>query len=325
MFTKIFKSDYIIQLFFFIAISILIWIKPFLSADISYLPTNAPLYDIIKWFIEDGPFIKIIISFSLLLTQSLILKNILSSNELAPKTSLLSAFLYFLMMSTVGNFQSIQPLLFGNFFLILALQVILTTYSKPESYEQIFNSTLLISLGSMFYLPIIFFVVFIWFVFLIFGLFKWREWIISILGLITPYVFLFSYYFFTNTLNDKLNTYLLFFKNNTFNSQHFTYSNLVLFGIFGFFLVISAIFSLLNVAGKTIFYRKKNIVLIMFSLIAILSLYYAKDYLVYHLCLLFIPFSYFFANYVMQIKRIIISETIFLILFAAWLYTYLGF
>ena len=166
MFTKIFKSDIIFQLIFLIIASILIWIKPFISTDIIYSPSNAPLYDIIKWFFDDNPFIKILLSFTLLLVQSSILKSTLSSNDLTPKDSLLPAFIYILLMSSFTNFQSIQPLLFVNFFLIIALQIILTTYSKPECYEQIFNAILLISLASMFYFPIVFFILFIWFVFI---------------------------------------------------------------------------------------------------------------------------------------------------------------
>ncbi len=325
MFTKIFKSDYIFQFIFLMIISIIIWIKPFLSADLSYSPLNAPLFDVIQWFFSDNPTLKIIISFLLILMQALILKSILSSNDLMPKNSLLPAFLYILLMSSFANFQHIHPLLFANFFLIVALRTILTTYSKPDSYEQIFNATLLISIGSMFYFPVIFFLILIWLVFFIFSLLKWREWVISIFGFITPYLFLFSFYFLTDVFQEKMLAYQLFFKKIGFYNPHLSISNYIFLGTVGLLFIFSLLYISTRLGEKSIIHRKKVIVLIMFVIITILTLFFAKDFLVFHLCLFLIPFSYFFAHFMTQIKKVIISEIIYLVLFGAWIYSYLGF
>jgi hypothetical protein len=249
----------------------------------------------------------------------------LLSNDLIPKNSLLPAFLYILLMSSFVNFQNIHPLLFANLFLITALQIILKTYSKPECYEQIFIATLLISLGSMFYFPVIFFILFVWLVFLIFSLIKWREWVISIFGFSTPYLFLFSFYFITDTFGNKIDTYILFFKKIAFKIPHFTTTTIVFLSITGLLFIFSIFTILPRLNEKSIFYRKKIIVFITFVLISILSLFFSKDFFVFHLCLFFIPFSYFFSNYMLQIKKLIISEVLYLILFSAWLLTYLGF
>ena len=325
MFTKIFKSDYIFQFIFFIIISIIIWIKPFMSADVIYSPMNAPLYDIVKWFLDDNPLFKIILSFLLLIGQSILLKVLLSSNDLSPKNSILPSFLYVLLMSSFAGFQNIHPLLFANFFLIVALQIILAAYSKPDSYEQVFNATFLIALGSMFYFPVVFFILFIWLVFLVFSLLKWREWIISLLGFITPYFFLFSFYFLNNTIENKIASYMVFFKKMNFHGSHFTISNFIFLGVLGLFFIFSFFSISSRLSEKSIFYRKKVIVLIMFLIIALLSLLFAKDFFVFSLCLLFIPFSFFFANYILQIKKLIVSEILYLIILGTWICTFLGF
>jgi len=325
MFTKIFKSDYIFQFIFLIIIAILIWIKPFLTEDISYTPVNAPLYNIFKWVFEGSVFFKVILSFSLLLFQSLLFKRILSSNDLAQKNSLLPAFIYLLLMSSSADYQNIQPLIFANFLLIIALQTILTTYSKPESYEQIFNATLLISLASMFYFPVIFFILFIWLVFLVFSLLKWREWAISLFGFITPYLILFSYYFLTENFAVRINTYLIYFKEFTFHNPHFTVANIIFMAVISLLFIFSFISILSRLGERSIFYRKKIIVIIMFLIISLISLFFSKEYFVFHLCMLFLPISFFLANYLMQIKKLIYSEILYLILFGTWIYNYLGF
>ncbi len=325
MFTRIFKSGYFSQLFFLIIISVIIWIKPFVAGDTIYSPVNAPLYDIIKWLLDDNFSLKIIIGFILLIIQAVILKRVLSSNDLIPRNSSLPSFFYVLLMSSFGNFQGIQPLLFANLFLIIALQIILTIYRNPESYEQVFNVALLISLGSMFYFPVIFFIIFIWMVFLVFSILKWREWVISILGLLTPYILLFGYYFLTDTIEDKIPPYILFFEEIDFILPDFSISNIIYFGILGLFFIYSFIVTLSQSSENSISYRKKIIALIMFLITAILSLSFAKDYFVFHLCLFFIPFSFFFASYMMQIKKFVVSEIFYLIIFCAWLYNFFGF
>jgi hypothetical protein len=325
MFTKIFKSDYIFQLIFLIIVSIIIWIKPFFAVDVSYTPLNAPLYDLFKNLFNDAHFFKIILSFVLLLLQSLIFKKTLTSNDLTPKNSLLSAFLYILMMSSFGDFQSMQPLIFSNFFIILSLQIMFTTYSKQESYEQIFIATFLISLGSMFYFPLCFFIIFIWLIFLIFSLLKWREWVISILGFITTYLFLFSFYFLTDDIEDKLNSYRIFFTETAFQIPHFPISTIIYFSILGVFFIFSFSSTYSHLSERSIFYRKKIIVMLMLIIITVFSLFFSNAYFVFHLCLFFIPFSYFIANYLLQIKKLYISEILYLLLFGIWVYTYLGF
>ena len=275
--------------------------------------------------LDDNPLFKIILSFLLLIGQSILLKVLLSSNDLSPKNSILPSFLYVLLMSSFAGFQNIHPLLFANFFLIVALQIILAAYSKPDSYEQVFNATFLIALGSMFYFPVVFFILFIWLVFLVFSLLKWREWIISLLGFITPYFFLFSFYFLNNTIENKIASYMVFFKKMNFHGSHFTISNFIFLGVLGLFFIFSFFSISSRLSEKSIFYRKKVIVLIMFLIIALLSLLFAKDFFVFSLCLLFIPFSFFFANYILQIKKLIVSEILYLIILGTWICTFLGF
>ncbi|MEI6696108.1 MAG: DUF6427 family protein [Bacteroidota bacterium] len=324
MFTRIFKSDYIFQFIFFIVTALIIWIKAFISADISYAPLNAPLYDIIKWMLGNHLYLKISLSFALLILQALIFKRILSSNDLSPKNTLLPAFLYVVLMSSFGNFQNIQPLLFANLFIILGLQTIFNAYSKAESYEQIFNAALMISIASQFYFPVFIFMFFIWLVLLIFSILKWREWLISLLGFITPYLFLGCFYFLTDRLQNKLLDYRLFFKNINLQHPHLQVSHIIFLCILALFFIIALIVTSSRLSERSIFYRKKIIVLITFSILSILSFIFAKDFFIFQLGLLFIPFSFFFANFIVQIKKIILSEIIYLIVFGSWLYIYLG-
>ena len=154
---------------------------------------------------------------------------------------------------------------------------------------------------------------------------KWRELIISILGFVTPYIFLFSYYFLTDTIEKKILPYILFFKDINFYIPHFPISNYIFLSVIGLFFIITLFSISLHLSEKPIFYRKKVIALIMFLITTILSLFFAKDDFIFHLSLLFIPFSFFFASYMIKIKKLFISEIMYIILFGVWLYNYLGY
>ncbi|MCX6230050.1 MAG: hypothetical protein NTZ33_00775 [Bacteroidetes bacterium] len=324
MFTRIFKSDYLFQLIFFLIISVLIWIRAFNAVEVNYSPVNAPLFDIFQYMLKGMPYVKILISFILLIFQALILKNLLSSHDLMPKNSLLPSLVYVLLMSSFSSYQNFHPLLIGNLFIIIVLHILLSLYNNVENYEKVFNATFLAAIASLFYFPFILFILFIWFSFLVLSLLKWREWLISMIGFMTPYILVFSYYFMTDVLKTKLLQYQLYFIHLKIHFPHFALNTSIILGVLGILLLISIFKILSTISEKQIYYRKYIIVLLLFLLLTFISFFFVQDFFIFHICLFFIPFSFFFSNYVLQINRLIIAEIIYFLFFGCCLYNFLS-
>ena len=320
MFTKIFKSDYIYQLSFIMIAVIVIWIHSFFSlTSLTVFPTLSPFYSVIGNSFLTNNILAVTIAFILLIIQSIMLNMAFSANEMFNRNNYLITFIYFLMMSSSTELYTIHPVLFSSLFLIFSLRNILGIYGKPDSFSSVFNATLFIGISSLFYFPSIYFIVFIWLSFFIYRLYAWREWVISILGLGTPYLYLFSYYFVTDQLKVKYFLYIDFFKSFKPASFHPDKGNYIFFTVVGL-MSVYIIFNTLNrLTEKSIYYRKKVLVLTMFLLVAFITLIFSGTFFTYHLCLVFIPLSFFIPIHIIQIKRLVISEMFFIILITAWL------
>ncbi len=318
MFTRIFKSDYMYQLAFIVFAAVIIWIRSLLFlTPLCNAPEISPLYAILLKVITNNSIILVILAFTLLFIQSLEIKRAFSTNELINRKDLLVTFIYLLMMSSSTELYTIHPILFANLFLIFSLQYILGIYGKPDSFESVFNASILISIASLFYFPSIYFIIFIWLSFIIYRLYAWREWVVSLIGLSIPYLYLFSYYYVTDQLKAKCLTYIEFFKNNHRTTFHPDEGNYIFFTVIGL-MSTYIIFNILNrLTEKSIYYRKKVLVLSMFLLMSFLTLIFSGKYFTYHLSIVFIPLSFFFSTHIQQIKRMVISELFFIILIIA--------
>lgn len=323
MFTKIFKSDYIFQLIFILIVSlVLFFLKLNTESTISTF-LQSPVSFYLNTFINSGSIFVVILNFILLVFQALLFKRVLALNDLAVKSSLLSSFLYIIFVSCFVNFHIIQPILITNFLLIIVLHIILPIYSKPESYENIFNSGALISIASLTYIPSTIFLIFIFFAFIVYSLFKWREWLISIIGFITPYILYFGFTFLTDNLTSEINKYQIFFNSIHLQLIKFNNQQMVFILSASILFIISSLYTYNKLSERSIYFRKKTNVLFMFFLCGMATFIFPSELISNHIAFIIIPFIYFFNTYISHIKNIYISESFYLIIISVVIYNLL--
>ena len=191
MLIKIFRSGYSVKIIMFLIISLLLWVPAFISpAEIVSESTFGIAYDFLVRQITMAPWMAAFFAFVLLIAQAIIFNAVLVQNPLFSKSVFLPALIYVILMSHNPAYLSLHPALFSNFFLILSLKNLYSTYSKTDALREAFNSSFWIAVASLFHLPAASMMLFIWFAFIIFRISAWREWLISIIGFITPYLFL---------------------------------------------------------------------------------------------------------------------------------------
>ncbi|NTW31915.1 MAG: hypothetical protein HGB12_04715 [Bacteroidetes bacterium] len=222
MLTKLFNSNSVFSYGILIILAIILWAKAFVNIPVTAESVPAsPLYHFISNWINDLSVIRGIIALSLIVFEAILINHILSDNDLIPRNSLIAAFIFIIINSLFINVINLNPVLIANLFIITALWLVLKLYEDKDAYSTAFNVGTLISVASMFYFPSIIFVFLVWVVFIVYRLYKWREWFIVLLGLIIPYVFLGTYYFWNDCLSTKISIYkeaLLFINFNDFPS-----------------------------------------------------------------------------------------------------------
>jgi Family of unknown function (DUF6427) len=312
---RFFKSSFLIQFCVIGITGLILWGKaffepPFLPEPEGFVPFYSFLYSLLSGF----PLIQVISGCFLVIGSTLILNHVLHNHRIVQKNSSLAGFIFIILMSYHSEFLTIQPVNIAVFFLLLILNQLLKSYNKEEPLDLIYSAGFFVAIGSYAYFPSIFFYGFILISFIIFRSGKWREWISSFFGLLTPFLFLAVYYFWSDQLMARIHEYLGMF---TVHSDLKFSKNpvyIILTSIIILFFLYSLVYSISNRTEKTIEKKRKNLLFNWIIFFVLVSFPFTSKMTLYHIELAFITFSGLIAFYLLQIRKSFWQELIFLLL-----------
>ncbi|MDQ6903110.1 MAG: DUF6427 family protein [Bacteroidota bacterium] len=159
------------------------------------------------------------ITFFLLYTQALSFNRLLNNRRLMQKPNYLPAMSYLLVTSFFAEWNVLSAPLLINTLLIWVWAKMSNMYNNAHAKSTLYNIGIVVGISTFFYFPSIAFSLLIIFALVIMRPPRIAEWIIAILGILTPWYLLFAWLFLTNKLYSfqmpgiKVD-YLLFAQNN---------------------------------------------------------------------------------------------------------------
>lgn len=93
---------------------------------------------------------------------------------------------------------AITPVVIFSLFFVFALNRIFSSYHKDNALANFFEAAFIVGFGSFFWLPGIIFILVVFAGLFIFRQFSWREWVVTLVGFLTPLVFFDLYQLFFN-------------------------------------------------------------------------------------------------------------------------------
>jgi len=159
------------------------------------------LYSLVYDFFAEinKPLLNKIIITILILFEALFLTVINNYYNLLGKRTYLPMLIYILVVLNILNTIEISAIIFANILFLAAWLNVKKAAGKEHAIANYYNASILIGIASLFYPNYIFLVVILWFNLLIIRKGGIRELIFSILGVLTVWYFVFSYYY----LSDK--------------------------------------------------------------------------------------------------------------------------
>ena len=138
-----------------------------------------------------------IITFILLYSQAISFNKLANDQRLMQKQNYLTAMAYLLITSLFKEWNVLSAPLIVNSLLIWVWANMSGLYNEKNAKSTLFNIGIAIGISTFFYFPSIAFALLI-----IAGLtvtrpFKLSEWLVALLGIVTPYYFLLAYVFLT--------------------------------------------------------------------------------------------------------------------------------
>ena len=261
------------------------------------------------------------ISLLFVVLQAFFLTNVINKQGVLRDSSHLPALLYVVLMSCFPEQLSFNPLLFANFFIIVFLNSIFNFYRSDTAVFEVFNAGVFIGIASLFYWPCLFLFPLTMASLFVLRPFNMREWTVSFLGVLLPFLFYGSVLFWLDMLSINSIKSIL---EPLYSVQFSTAYN-------GTYIILTAILAIIIIASLWRFSRDLNnfsklrarkflAIIVWFFLFAALSYLVASKNTMIGLSFLAIPLSVIISNYFLSLKNQLLAELVFLLLLAAVIY-----
>ena len=158
------------------------------------------LFTLLAQYINANSTFTFVVFIALLLLQALLLNFILIKFKLFRSRSYSVAMSYILFSALIPQWHGLTSAFVANLFVIWLFYLLNQLHKQPSVKSLAFNIGLLVAFTYLIYIPLISLIVFALFALAMLRPFKIKEWLILIIGCLTPFYFLVSYLYLTDEL-----------------------------------------------------------------------------------------------------------------------------
>lgn len=146
----------------------------------------------------NAPIVFSVVAFLLIFTQATLLNRIVNSFKLFPKANYLTGMSFILATSLIKEWTYFSAPLLINSLMIWIWYRMVGLYNNNNPKTSIYNVAVLVGFLPLIYSPAMTFIMLLLIALLLTRPFDVTEWMVAILGIITPYYFLFVILFLTD-------------------------------------------------------------------------------------------------------------------------------
>lgn len=177
-----------------------LWLPNMLHPESFELEGTSPLFSLINENIS--VLAGQIIAICFLVLTAMVLNSIINQNSMFDRNTFLPALFYLVLMSSMSKSQLLSPIVISNLFLVLAFRRLFMIYRQVPCKREIFDASLFILIGCLFYFPSIILFPIVWVALSVLRPFVWREWMIPSLAILMVMVYLSVVLFLTDSLTN---------------------------------------------------------------------------------------------------------------------------
>nr|WP_319400967.1 hypothetical protein [uncultured Carboxylicivirga sp.] len=292
------------------------WLNSFVGAEPNGFPydqTPMPLWSLLLGALKGNHSLSTLISMLITLVMMFGMNRIVNRFGLSNNQTAMPGYLYLFLVSGYLMAQQLHPVWFFTPLLLLAIERLFSGGPHRNPMAWCFEASFWLSVGSLFYAKGIYFMILIWMIMFILRMFSLRSILASVIGLILPYIFAFGYYFiidksawFADLAIENLISPIAFFSHTIFSQ---VYNGIIIFMVFMAILAVVRIMPVVKIITRK--YFRIFIWLIVLAIVASLTPYYSLEVVP----ILAIGSSIVLSRFLNAIKKPIIQEVIFILLF----------
>lgn len=310
MIFKVFKYTYQSQIVVILIAAALLWFTAFTGVVPVPEPVAASpfagLYNSLH-----GGWVVSVAALALLVIQGAILTAVAGNYRILGLTNLTPFFFYILFMSFSSQMLTLNTAFFSNFFVLLVIRQLIDNYDRKEVLLQWFNASLLIGIAILIHPANILLVVLMWTTFFIYRIYKLREWIISLSGIVLVFLIFGLYLFWIDNFSEGLARFASYYSTlpsslpGSIPTEYWAFG-----GVFLFLVLITVPRMAIKLDENIIKTRKRLNVIIFHAVFLIACAAFDPAAWDFFLFQLFIPLSFTVSRLVTNIRREKIKDII---------------
>ena len=296
-----------------------LWISAFIDPRAYplslYETTPMPLYGLLLDLFGDHHLAGVIFSFVLLSVLLFLLVNFNTTVFFISERTFLPAIFFLLITSVFPGLQVLNPVLPAAIFLMFAVIRIMDSYRKPGIAYNFFDTGILISAGSLFYAPMIWFGILAIIGIALLRTGNPREILLALTGLAAPYIIVTGIFYVIGYNPGVLLSDIA--ENLTGITPGYIFPRLTIAVlIYSGLIILTSIVFLIRLMNSKKIKSRKTFYLLLWTFFISLGLYFLlRSVSVEMIWITAIPASYFLTHYFVFIKRKILPEIIFSVFF----------
>lgn len=297
------------QAYHFVTIPLIvaaIWFRAFLKPELFpfYVGEDQMLlYRPLAQLGNGSALVSNIIAILLVLVLAFIVLRLNTSYSFIRIRTFLPSNIFVIIISGLVSLHALHPVYFGALFLLLAINRIFGAYENEKVNSNAFDAGFLIGLGSLFYFNLVFFFPIVWIGFMVIRKNpEWRNFVLPLLGIFVPWLYAFSYYFFTDSLRELGHC----IAQNVMTPVNLLEAPLAIkiyLGLLIFITLLGSFFLVSQMDEKKVSSRKYFQIFFGIFIIAMLILLFIPAASQEMLIIMAIPLTFLFSNYLIFMRR----------------------
>ncbi|MCU0362853.1 MAG: DUF6427 family protein [Bacteroidales bacterium] len=290
---------------------------PVQGSDFVYDTHPLPLYALLKSLNDAFPVAAMILVIVMAGLTAILLVNFNTADFFIGERTFLPAFIYVILTGLFARLHYMNPVLPASLFLLLAIIRINGSYRVEGVAYNFFDAGIFTGLGSLIYGNLAWFLVLIFIGAIIFRSAGMKELIISVAGILAPWLLTFGFYYLAGYDIVELLTSISYNLFTDGSTEMFSKSEVIVLLVAGAVAVVS-VGHLFRNMGMMKIKSRKTFYLLGYTVLTVGLVFFLVPSASIELAwILFIPVSYFLTYYFIFVKKRILRETAFYILLSA--------
>jgi len=208
------------------------------------------------------------LSFLIIIISSLTVNHLANEAEFTGQQITMAMFFFLVLVFSFPGFVLSAPVVMVNLILIFVFGNLFKLSGTPNQVALSFDSGFLLGLSSLVFFPVVFLLLLVWVAFLIHRANAWRNYVVSLMGLLTPYVFLFTWLFWTDSLAVNVIPDSRFFSIIFIWIEQTTWLEKIIFVLI-FFVTVFSIIKVVNEQIEKNIVLRRNLIIVEYGLVII--------------------------------------------------------